>query len=141
MAKEPGKRIPRRSLEDTRLLVLSAIDKGMEPEEAADIFECGRSTVYGWLKARREQGPEALKVKKAPGPAGLDLDHSRGVAASPPGSTSVISTSVSDLVGGCGSAPVARLSRRVGAGSTGRPGSSGSQGSGFAVVGIRVGRA
>jgi transposase len=49
--------------------VISAIDKGMRPDDAAHVFECGRSTVYGWLKAHREQGPEALKVKKAPGPA------------------------------------------------------------------------
>jgi len=67
VAKKRGKRIPRRSLEDTRLLVVSAIEKGMHPDDAADIFECGRSTVYGWLKARREDGPDALKVKMAPG--------------------------------------------------------------------------
>lgn len=39
----------------------------MHPDEAAYVFDIGRSTVYGWLKARREQGPEALRVKKAPG--------------------------------------------------------------------------
>jgi transposase len=50
------------------MLVVSAIGKGLDPDEAARIFEVGRSTVYGWLKAHREQGPEALKVKKAPGP-------------------------------------------------------------------------
>jgi len=69
MAKEPGKRIPRRSLEDTRILVISAIEKGLHPDDAADIFECGRSTVYGWMKVHREQGLQALKVKKAPGAA------------------------------------------------------------------------
>jgi transposase len=69
MMKEPGKRIPRRSLEDTRLLVLSAIDKGLNVEDAARVFEVGRSTIFGWLKARRESGPEGLKVKKASGPA------------------------------------------------------------------------
>lgn len=69
MAKEPGKRILRRSLEDTRRLVVHAVEKGMHPDEAADIFDCGRSTVFGWVKAHREAGPEALKVKKAPGPA------------------------------------------------------------------------
>jgi transposase len=69
VTKEPGKRIPRRSLEDTRLLVVSAIENGMRPDEAARIFEVGRSTVFGWLKAKREQGPAALKVRKAPGAA------------------------------------------------------------------------
>lgn len=68
MARETGKRIPRRSLEDTRILVISAIEKGLHPDDAAEIFECGRSTVYGWLKAHREQGPQALKVKTPPGP-------------------------------------------------------------------------
>lgn len=67
MSSERGKRIPRRSLEDMRALVLGAIDKGLHPDEAARVFECGRSTVYGWLKARRELGPSALVVKKAPG--------------------------------------------------------------------------
>ncbi len=69
MAKERGKRIPRRSLEDTRVLVTSAIEKGMDIAEAAHTFEVGRSTIYGWLKARREQGLEAFRVKVAPGPA------------------------------------------------------------------------
>ena len=68
MAREPGKRIPRRSLEDTRILVVHAVENGMHIDDAAHVFECGRSTVFGWVKAHREQGPEALKVKNAPGP-------------------------------------------------------------------------
>jgi transposase len=67
MLKGARKRIPRRSLEDTRRLVVHAIEKGMSVDQAAAIFECGRSTIFGWMKAHREQGPEALKVKKAPG--------------------------------------------------------------------------
>jgi transposase len=67
MAKGAGKRIPRRSLEDTRSLVLSAVDKGMTVDEAAAVFEVGRSTIFGWLKVRRELGLAALKVKQAPG--------------------------------------------------------------------------
>ena len=67
VAKERGKRIPRRSLEDTRILVVSAIDKGLHPDDAAEIFEVGRSTVYGWLKLRREQGLAGLTVKKVTG--------------------------------------------------------------------------
>ena len=68
MAREPGKRIPRRSLEDIRILVVHAVENGMGIDDAAHVFECGRSTVFGWVKAHREQGPEALKVKNAPGP-------------------------------------------------------------------------
>jgi transposase len=40
----------------------------MHPDDAAYVFECGRSTVYAWLKAEQEQGPDWLRVKKAPGP-------------------------------------------------------------------------
>lgn len=69
MAKEPGKRIPRRSLEGTRLLVVSAVDNGLHPDDAALAFGCGRLTVYGWMKAHREQGLDVLRVKELPGPA------------------------------------------------------------------------
>jgi transposase len=69
MAKEPGSRIPRRSLEDIRLLAMSAYDRGMHPKDVALAFEAGVSTVYGWIQARNEGGPEALKVKPLPGAA------------------------------------------------------------------------
>ncbi len=39
----------------------------MHPDDAARVFECGRSTVFGWVKAHRELGPEALRVKELPG--------------------------------------------------------------------------
>lgn len=67
MVKEAGKRIPRRSLQDTRVLVLSAIDRGMTVNEATAVFEVGRSTIFGWVKARRESGLAALEVKRPPG--------------------------------------------------------------------------
>ncbi|WP_165818443.1 hypothetical protein [Frankia canadensis] len=47
MAKEAGSRIPRRKLEDIRLLALSAIDRGMHPKDSAEAFGAGVSTVYG----------------------------------------------------------------------------------------------
>lgn len=49
------------------MLVLSAIDNGMGVDEAAAVFDVGRSTIFGWLKLRREAGVAALAVKKAPG--------------------------------------------------------------------------
>jgi transposase len=67
VTKKVGCRIPRRSLLDTRILVLSAVDKGMSVDDAAAVFEVGRSTIFGWLKTRRENGPDGLKVKNAPG--------------------------------------------------------------------------
>jgi transposase len=67
MSKEPGTRIPRSSLEDVRLLALSAYDRGMHPKDVALAFGAGISTVYGWIQARNEGGPDALKVKSPPG--------------------------------------------------------------------------
>jgi len=49
------------------MLVISAIDKGLHPDDAAEVFEVGRSTIYGWLRLRRESGPAGLTVKKASG--------------------------------------------------------------------------
>ncbi|SBW18834.1 hypothetical protein FDG2_0843 [Candidatus Protofrankia californiensis] len=69
MVKEPGSRIPRSSLEDIRLMALSAYDRGMHPKDVAMAFGAGVSTVYGWIRARNEGGPEALKVKVLPGAA------------------------------------------------------------------------
>jgi transposase len=40
----------------------------MRPEEVADLYDVGRSTVYNWLKEYQDKGPAALVVKKAPGP-------------------------------------------------------------------------
>jgi transposase len=67
MEKEKRRRIPRRELQDTRVLVLSAVDRGMKVDDAAAIFEVGKSTINNWLKMRRESGWEGLQVKKAPG--------------------------------------------------------------------------
>jgi transposase len=51
------------------MLVLTAIDNGMHVDDAAAIFDVGRSTIFGWLKLREEGGPAALTVKMPPGPA------------------------------------------------------------------------
>lgn len=62
---------------------MHAVENGMHPDDAVDIFGCGRSTVYGWMKAHREQGPEALVVKNPPGPepklTGRQLAQLRGL--------------------------------------------------------------
>ncbi len=47
---------------------MSAYDRGMAVDQVCHAFEIGRSTFFGWLKIRREGGPEALKVKQSPGP-------------------------------------------------------------------------
>lgn len=69
MPKDPGTRIPRSRLEDIRMMALSAYDRGMHPSDVALAFGAGISTVYGWIQARNEGGPEALKVKSLPGAA------------------------------------------------------------------------
>lgn len=67
MAKGPGRRIPRSSLEDTRRRVIEAVEDGLHPEDAAIAYGCGRSTVYGWLANYDAGGMAALSVKKPPG--------------------------------------------------------------------------
>lgn len=69
MAREPGRRISRSSLEDTRRRVIEAVERGLHPEDAAIAFGCGRSTVYGWLASYDAGGFAALTVRKAPGAA------------------------------------------------------------------------
>ena len=69
MAREPGTRVPRSSLEDTRRRVIEAIEGGLHPEDAAIAYGCGRSTVYGWLANYDAGGMAALSVRKPPGAA------------------------------------------------------------------------
>lgn len=67
MAGEPGRRVPRSTLEDTRRRVIQAVGNGLHPEDAAVAFDCGRSTVYGWLADYDERGTAAFQVRKPPG--------------------------------------------------------------------------
>jgi transposase len=69
MAKVPGRRIQRSSLEDTRRRVVEAVENGLHPEDAATAYGCGRSTVYGWLASYDTGGLAALSVGKPPGAA------------------------------------------------------------------------
>jgi transposase len=68
MDRKGESRVPRRKLLDIREFAIAAIKKGMRPEEVADLYDVGRSTVYNWLKEYQDKGPAALVVKKAPGP-------------------------------------------------------------------------
>lgn len=47
--------------------MLSAVDNGLTIDDAAAVFGIGRSTIFGWLRIRREAGPAALEVKSPPG--------------------------------------------------------------------------
>jgi transposase len=67
MNRKGEKRVPRRKLQDIREFAIKAIRKGMHPEDVADLYDVGRSTVYNWRKEYLEKGPDALIVKNAPG--------------------------------------------------------------------------
>ena len=60
-------RVPRRDLAETRRKVIAAVEKGFSPDEVAEIFDCGRSTVYGWIAAHRARGEGLFEVKKPSG--------------------------------------------------------------------------
>lgn len=77
MDRKGEKRISRRSLQDTRTLAIGAIQSGMHPEDVADLYDVGRSTVYNWWKEYQEKGPAALTVKKAPGRTPLLTEKQR----------------------------------------------------------------
>ena len=77
MDRKGEKRIPRRSLQDTRALAITALQKGMHPDDVADLYDVGRSTVYNWRKEYQEKGPAALKVKNAPGRTPRLTDNQR----------------------------------------------------------------
>ena len=62
-----NERIPRRELAEMRRKVIEAIEKGLHPEQAAEIFGCGRSTVYGWLSAYNQRGERSFAVAKPTG--------------------------------------------------------------------------
>ena len=49
------------------MLAVTAMQKGMHPEDVADLYDVGRSTVYNWWKEYQEKGTAALTVKFSPG--------------------------------------------------------------------------
>lgn len=67
MDRRGEKRVSRRKLQDIRELAVGAMQKGMHPDDVADLYDVGRSTVYNWRKEYLEKGPTALVVKMAPG--------------------------------------------------------------------------
>lgn len=67
MAKQPGRRVPRRNLAEVRRDLVAAVNRGVHPEDAAAAFNVGRSTAFGWLKMAAEGGLEALAVKPSGG--------------------------------------------------------------------------
>jgi transposase len=77
MDRRGEKRISKRSLQDTRALAIGALQKGMHPDDVADLYDVGRSTVYNWRKEYIENGPAALVVKQAPGRTPRLTDNQR----------------------------------------------------------------
>lgn len=67
MDRRGEKRVPRRKLQDIREFAIAAMQKGIHPDDVADLYDVGRSTVYNWRKEYLEKGVAALVVKNAPG--------------------------------------------------------------------------
>lgn len=68
MDRRGEKRVPRKKLQDIREFAITALQKGIHPDDVADLYDVGRSTVYNWRKDYLERGSAALVVKKASGP-------------------------------------------------------------------------
>lgn len=68
MDRSGEKRIPRRKLQDIREFAMAALQTGMHPDDVAELYDVGRSTVYNWKKEFLEKGPAAFIVKRASGP-------------------------------------------------------------------------
>lgn len=67
MDRRGEKRVPRKKLQDIREFAAAAINMGMHPDDVAELYDVGRSTVYNWRKEYLEKGPAAFIVKSAPG--------------------------------------------------------------------------
>jgi transposase len=67
MDRKGERRVPRRKLRDIREFAVGAMNKGMHPDDVADLYDVGRSTVYNWRKQYLDKGTAAFEVKMAPG--------------------------------------------------------------------------
>lgn len=68
MRENDGRKIDHATLETIRVRVVRQIvDEGANAGELAEALDFRRSTVYGWAKAYREGGVEALAAKPIPG--------------------------------------------------------------------------
>jgi transposase len=61
------KRMAKVNLEYTRHIAVRMHELGYKADEIADVLECGRSTVYGWIADYTEDGEEGLRTARAPG--------------------------------------------------------------------------
>jgi transposase len=68
MDRRGEKRVPRRNLQNIRAFAIAALQSGKHPDDVAEFYDVGRSTVYNWRKEFIKRGPAALAVKKASGP-------------------------------------------------------------------------
>src|ERR1700690_467124 len=59
---------------DIRERVVSAYEKGMSQDEAADVFSIGVATVYRWVRLKRETGSLAPRPNGGGQPAAFDDD-------------------------------------------------------------------
>lgn len=67
MRENDGRRLDHETLERLRMRAVRQIELGARPKDVAEALGLRRSTVYGWLAAYREGGPDALRAKPVPG--------------------------------------------------------------------------
>jgi len=63
--------------ERMRFLAFSHMKEGKSPKQAADIVRVSKNTIYRWLRAFHEQGPQGLKEKPGRGKKPLISDTER----------------------------------------------------------------
>ncbi|MBW8486816.1 helix-turn-helix domain-containing protein [Actinomadura parmotrematis] len=82
MREDDGRRLGHRTLEELRFRAVRWVEEGVRPADVAERLGLRRSTVYGWLAAYREGGPDALRARPVPGrPPKLTWDGVREVLA------------------------------------------------------------
>jgi transposase len=58
----------RRATYEERLSACEALEKGISADDVAEVLKVSRASVFGWRKAYRARGAEALRTKKSRGP-------------------------------------------------------------------------
>jgi transposase len=58
----------RRATYEERVSACEALEKGISPDEIAEVLKVSRSSIFDWQKTYRAHGAEALRTKKTRGP-------------------------------------------------------------------------
>jgi len=69
MKEMDGRKLSHEALEEIRIRAVKRIEAGESPEVVIEALGFHRSVIYKWIGLYREGGIEALKGRKAAGPA------------------------------------------------------------------------